>query len=63
MKKIAKYLLIVALPLTGSTVYAVTSTGVLPVSATVIDSCIVSATPIAFGSYNSTPVPAFIDTP
>ena len=54
MKKIAKCLLVVALPLAGSTVYAVTSTGVLPVSATVIDSCIVAAGPIAFGSYNST---------
>ena len=54
MKKIAKYLLIVALPLAGNAVYAVTSTGVLPISATVIDSCIVAATPIAFGSYNST---------
>ena len=54
MKKIAKYLLIVALPLAGNAVYALTSTGVLPISATVIDSCIVAATPIAFGSYNST---------
>lgn len=56
MNKILKYAICLALPLAlpvGSNAMASTATTTFPVTAMVIDSCEVAATPLAFGSYNS----------
>lgn len=57
MKKSTKLAICLVLPLSGAVfsaaAVAASSTTVVPVSATVIDSCTVDATPLTFGNYNS----------
>ena len=56
MNKLTKLAVCLALPLSGavfvSSAIAATATTTFPITASVIDSCTVAATPLAFGNYN-----------
>ena len=56
MNKLTKLAVCLALPLSGaiyvSAAVAASATTTFPVTASVIDSCTVAATPLAFGNYN-----------
>ena len=56
MNKLTKLAVCMALPLSGaifvSAAVAATDTTTFPVTANVVDSCTVAATPLAFGNYN-----------
>lgn len=49
-----RFKLIAPLVLAASTAMAATTSGNLAVTATVLSACVVTTTPVAFGSYNST---------
>ena len=62
MNRFLKYAVILALAISGPAMSAPSfSTATIPVSATVVDSCSVSATALSFGNYNPLSVIA-VDT-